>query len=56
MLAAAVERAIDAANDAADDDGVEDDDPTRETRQEEADAIAGEIRAGQQRPGPDSQA
>ncbi len=54
-LAGAVERAVDAANDAAADAREDDDDPTRRVRQREADDIAGEIRAGQQHPGPDAQ-
>ena len=51
-LAGAVERAVDAANDAAEDVRADDDDPTRGIRQQEADDIAGEIRATQQHPGP----
>jgi hypothetical protein len=54
-LAGAVERAVDAANDAADDVRADDDDPTRKSRQQEADHIAGEIRATQQHPGPATQ-
>jgi hypothetical protein len=50
-LAGAVERAVDAAN-AADDAHAVADDPTRKIRQQEADDIAGEIRAAQQHPGP----
>jgi hypothetical protein len=54
-LAGAVERAVDAANDAAGDAGEHEDGPTRRIRQREADDIAGEVRAGQQHPGPDAQ-
>ena len=51
-LAGAVERAVDGANDAADDVRADDDDPTRKIRQQEADDIVGEVRAAQQDPGP----
>ena len=54
-LAGAVERAVDAANDAADDVRAGDDDPTRKIRQQEADDIAGGVRAAQQHPGPATQ-
>ena len=54
-LAGAVERAVDAANDAADDVRAGDDDPTRKIRQQEADDIAGEVRSTQQHPGPATQ-
>ena len=54
-LAGAVERAVDATNDANDDDRADDDDPTRKIRQQEADEIAGEVRASQHDPGPATQ-
>jgi hypothetical protein len=54
-LAGAVERAVDGANDSVADAHADDDDPSRRIRQEEADDIAGEIRAGQRCPGPDAQ-
>jgi hypothetical protein len=54
-LAGAVERAVDAANGATDDDRADDEDPTRKIRQQEADDIAGEVRAAQSDPGPASQ-
>lgn len=54
-LAGAVERAVDAANGASDDDRADDDDPTRKIREQEADDIAGEVRMAQQDPGPASQ-
>ncbi len=54
-LAGAVERAVDAANDATDDDRADDDDPTRKIRQQEADDIAGEVGSAQQHPGPATQ-
>jgi hypothetical protein len=46
---------VDATTDSVDDAHADDDDPSRKIRQEEADDIAGEIRAGQRRPGPDPQ-
>ena len=54
-LAGAVERAVDAANGASDDARADDDDTTGKIRQQEADDIAGEVRAAQQDPGPASQ-
>jgi len=54
-LAGAVERAVDAANDATDDDRADDDDPTKKIRQQEADDIAGEVGSAQQHPGPATQ-
>ena len=50
-LAGSVERAVDAANHAADDDVADDDDPTGKVRQQEADDIVGEVRSAQQHPG-----
>jgi hypothetical protein len=54
-LAGSVERAVDAANHAVDDEVADDDDPTRKVRQQEADDIVGEVRAAQQHPGPATQ-